>query len=252
MFNPLDLSNRKILVTGASSGIGRATAIYLSKLGATIIATARNEERLKETISMLKGTNHSYFCYDLNDLDNIEKIFEFSTKDGAKLDGMVHSAGIAYVMPLRILEPSKLQECFKSDFFCFVELVRQYSKNKYNNGGSIVAISSITSIKPSPCEVGYITAKSALNASMKSLALEISQKNIRINAILAGNVKSNISTNQISEHYDKKFKENEISNSLISRLGLPDEIASVCAFLLSDMASFITASLLDVSGGLNR
>ena len=252
MFNPLDLSNRRILVTGASSGIGRATAIYLSKLGATIIATARNEERLKETISMLKGSNHSYFCYDLNDLYNIEKIFEFSTKDSMKLDGMVHSAGIAYVMPLRILEPSKLQECFKSDFFCFVELVRQYSKNKYNNGGSIVAISSITSIKPSPCEVGYITAKSALNASINSIAMEISKKNIRINGILAGNVKSNIAMDNISEHCNKKLKEYEIEHSLISRHGTPDEIASVCAFLISDMSSFITASLLDASGGLNR
>jgi NAD(P)-dependent dehydrogenase (short-subunit alcohol dehydrogenase family) len=251
--NPLDLSNRKILVTGASSGIGRATAIYLSKLGAKIVATGRNDDRLVQTLGLLEGKGHISIRFDLSDLDSIETIFKEAVKDGIKLNGMVHSAGIPFVMPLRSLTPSALQECFKIDFFCFVELVRQYSKTKYCDGGSIVAISSVTSVKPVAGEVGYSTAKAALNNAVLSMATELSKKNIRINGILAGNILTEMTERSLEQYGSKELKDNEVKLSLIGRWGTPEDVAATCAYLLSDMSSFTTAHLLDVGGGvLNR
>ncbi|MBR5964594.1 MAG: SDR family oxidoreductase [Treponema sp.] len=249
-FNPCDLSGKKIFVTGASSGIGRATAIYISKLGAKVVLTGRNKERLEQTLSMLEGEGHSYVSFDLTDLDNIENIFMESVKDGVKLSGMVHSAGIPFVMPLRSLTPTALQECFKNDFFCFVELVRQYSKTKYCDGGSIVAISSVTSVKPVAGEVGYSTAKAALNNAVLSMATELSKKNIRINGVLAGNILTEMAERTLEQYGNRELKDNEVKQSLIGRWGTLEEVASACAYLLSDMSSFTTAHLLDVSGGL--
>lgn len=250
MFNPLDLSNKKILITGASSGIGRTAAVYLSKLGAQIVCTGRNEDNLKKTLNLLEGKEHSYISFDLLHLNEIETLIKKSIGDGKKLDGLIHSAGIPYVMPLRALSPEKLQDCFANDFFCFVELVRQFSKSKYSNeNSSIVGISSVTSIKPVIGEVGYTTAKAALNASISSMAIELSKRHIRINGILAGNILSEMSEKTLQEYGNKDLKDKEVEQSLIGRWGTTDDVAAACAFLVSDMSSFTTASLLDTGGG---
>lgn len=249
MFNPLDLSNKKILVTGASSGIGRASAIYLSKLGAQIVLTGRNEQRLNETLNMLDGKNHIVSPFDLTNLNEIEKLLQNSVKDGIKLNGLVHSAGIAYVMPLRVLTPDRMQEAFEADYFCFVELVRQYSKKAISDGGSIVCISSVTSVRPVISETAYATAKAAMNASVVSMSLEIAKKNIRINGILAGNIMTEMSKEQLEKNNSFELKQKEVEQSLVGRWGTPDDIASAVAFLQSDMSSFIAGTLLDVGGG---
>lgn len=249
-FSPLNLEGRKVLITGASSGIGRATAIYISKLGATVVLTGRNEERLKETMSKLEGKGHSYVAFDLTDLNRIEVVFDAAIKDGAKLNGMVHSAGIPFVMPLRSLTPEAMQNCFTNDYFCFVELVRQYSKAKYCDGGSIVAISSVTSEKPVIGELGYCTAKSALNSAVGCMAVELAKKHIRVNGVLAGNILTEMAVNTLLQFGNKELKDKQVQESLIGRWGTPDDIAAACAFLLSDMSAFTTASLLDCSGGL--
>lgn len=249
MFNPLILKNKKILITGASSGIGRATAIYVSKLGAKVFLTGRNEDRLKKTMSQLEGEGHSYVAFDLTDLNNIESIFKVAVNDGIKLNGMVHSAGIPFVMPLRNLTPDAMQTCFTNDYFCFVELVRQYSKSKYCDGGSIVGISSVTAIKPVIGELGYCTAKSALNSAIECMAIELAKKHIRVNGVLAGCIKTEMTEQSFSLYGNKELKDIEVKQSLIGRWGTPDDIAAACAFLLSDMSSFTTASLLNSGGG---
>ena len=249
-FNPLDLSNKKILITGASSGMGKATSIYLSKLGAQIVATGRNLKRLEMTFGQLVGNHHKIIAFDLCDLNNIGNLFLTAIEDGKKLDGMVHSAGIPFVMPLRGLAPKLMQECFENDFFCFVELVRQFFKTKYSNEkSSIVGISSVTSVKPVIGEVGYTTAKAALNASISSMAIELSKRHIRINGILAGNILSEMTEKIFKEYGNKELKDREVEQSLIGRWGACDDVAAACAFLISDMSSFTTASLLDVGGG---
>ncbi|MCR5620445.1 MAG: SDR family oxidoreductase [Treponema sp.] len=248
-FTPLDLSDRKILVTGASSGIGRAAAVYVSKLGAKVVLTGRNEERLQETLCQLEGKGHYVVAFDLTNLDDMAPLFEAAVKDGVKLNGMVHSAGIPYVLPLRSLTPAAMKDCFASDYFCFVELVRQYAKAKYSDGGSIVAISSVSSVKPVAGELGYCTAKAALNSAVACMALELSKKHIRVNGVLAGNILTEMAERTLAQYGNRELKDNEVKQSMIGRWGKPDDIAAACAFLLSDMSAFTTASLLDCTGG---
>ena len=248
-FNPLDLKTRTILVTGASSGIGRATSIYLSKLGAHIVLNGRNEEQLNVTLSLLFGDGHAVCATDLTTSENLEGLFDAAVCDGRKLDGLVHCAGIPCVMPLRVLDRKHLTEIMDSNFYSFVELIRQYSKKKYSTGGSIVGISSILSVQPRGYEAGYIASKGAMNAAIGSLAFELAPRKIRINGILAGNIMTEMAKRTLEQFDNKEHFQEVIENSLLG-LGEPDDIASVCAFLISDMSRFITGRLIYADGGL--
>lgn len=248
-FNPLDFSNRKILVTGASSGIGQATAIYLSKLGAQIVLNGRNEERLNSTLLQLTAERHQIIIADLAIEEDLSSLFEKIIGDGLKLNGMVHCAGIPFVMPLQSLTKKRLSEVMENNFFPFVELVRQYAKKKYSSGGNIVCISSILSVQPRAYEAGYIASKAAMNASVASLAFELAKKGIRINGILAGNIMTEMAKKTLQEFDNKEHLQNVIDKSLLG-LGEPKDIASVCAFLLSDMSRFITGRNIYADGGL--
>ena len=248
-FNPLDFSERKILVTGASSGIGQATAIYLSKLGAQIVLNGRNEERLNSTLLQLAGKRHQIAIADLAVEEDLSSLFEKIVSDGVKLNGIVHCAGIPFVMPLQCLTKKRLSKVMENNFFPFVELVRQYAKKKYSSGGSIVCISSILSVQPRAYEAGYIASKAAINATVTSLAFELAKKGIRINGILAGNIMTEMAKKTLQEYDNKEHLQNVIDKSLLG-LGEPDDIASVCAFLLSDMSRFITGRNIYADGGL--
>jgi NAD(P)-dependent dehydrogenase (short-subunit alcohol dehydrogenase family) len=248
LFNPLDFEGRKILVTGASSGIGRATAIYLSRLGAQIILSGRNEERLNESMLRLWGGNHQILPIDLSKEEELGTFFDQMVQDGIKLNGMVHCAGIPYVMPLQSLSKKRLSDVMETNFFPFIELVRQYAKKKYSSGGSIVCISSILSVQPRAYETGYIASKAAINATVTSLAFELAKKGIRINGILAGNIMTEMVQETLRDYDNEEHLNNVIEKSLLG-LGKPEDIASVCAFLLSDMAKFITGRNIYADGG---
>lgn len=248
-FNPIDFSKRKILVTGASSGIGQATAIYLSKLGARLVLNGRNEERLKSTRLQLTGDRHQIAIADLVIEEDLSSLFEKSTEDGVKLNGLVHCAGIPFVMPLQSLTKKRLSEVMENNFFSFIELVRQYTKKKYSSGGSIVCISSILSVQPRAYETGYIASKAAMNAAVGSLAFELAKKGIRINGVIAGNILTEMTKKTLQEYDNEEHLKNIIDKSLLG-LGEPDDIASVCAFLLSDMSRFITGRNIYADGGL--
>lgn len=248
-FNPLDFSNKKILITGASSGIGRATAIYLSKLGAQLVLNGRNEKRLQDTVSMLSGHSHKIVVTDLVEQEDLTEMFNESNSDGIKLNGLVHCAGIPSVMPLKGLSKKRLAEAMETNFFTFIELVRQYSKKKHSSGGSIVGISSILSVQPRAYETAYIGSKAAMNASIHSLAFELANKNIRINGIIAGNIMTEMVQKTLEEHGNEEHFQNVVNRSLLG-VGQPDDIASVCAFLLSDMSKFVTGRNLYADGGL--
>ena len=248
-FNPLDFSERKILVTGASSGIGQATAIYLSKLGAQIVLNGRNEEGLSLTLLQLAGKRHQIAMADLAKEEDLSSLFEIIVSDGVKLNGIIHCAGIPFVMPLQSLTKKHLSKAMENNYFPFVELVRQYAKKKYSSGGSIVCISSILSVQPRAYETGYIASKAAMNASVTSLAFELVKKKIRINGILAGNIMTEMVKKTLKEYDNKEYLQNILNKSLLG-FGKPDDIASVCAFLLSDMSKFITGRNIYVDGGL--
>ncbi|CAK7063338.1 SDR family oxidoreductase [Tissierella sp.] len=244
-FNPLDLTNRKILVTGASSGIGRATSIYLSKLGAKLVLIARNEERLNNTLKKLDGENHISILADLAELEDMSSIFDKAVEDGIKLNGLVHCAGIPYVMPIKNLTRKRLLEAFNINYFAFMELTRQYSKNKYSDGGSIVGISSIAAERPAQCQTAYSAAKAAIDISAQALSLELIKKGIRINTVLPGMIDTEI----IEKSDDIGADLESLGKGQIMGIGQPDDVASVIAFLISDMSRFITGRRFFIDGG---
>lgn len=251
MNNPMDFSNKKILVTGASSGIGRAAAVYLSGLGARIAGIGRNEARLLETQSMLKGTGHRVICMDLASVQDMSELFDTITEDGVRLDGIIHSAGVTSVVPLKLLKRGALEDCMNINLFAFIELVRQYAKKKYNNGGSIVGISSLSAVLPAKCETAYCASKSAMNITVQTLAMELASKNIRINSVMPGRVNTAMANDATSGLGNQEYIEQHIGRQILG-IEEPEDIAGICAFLLSDASRAITGRALYADGGCLR
>lgn len=249
MINPIELSGKNILVTGASSGIGKGISIYLSKIGANIIMAARSEEKLKETYNQLEPGDHSYYLIDLNNFNEIESMFDNICSDGRKLNGLVHSAGISRTVPIQYLKMDDLKSIMSINFYSFIELVKHFSKRKYNdNGGSIVAISSISSQVGARGLAAYCASKGALESSIRSIALELAAKNIRINSVAPGMIKSQIYDGLVEIVNNNDF-EADLKKRQIMGLGKPEDVASAAAFLLSDASSFITGTSMVVDGG---
>jgi NAD(P)-dependent dehydrogenase (short-subunit alcohol dehydrogenase family) len=249
MLNPMDLSGKYIMITGASSGIGKEIAIYLSKLGANIIMVARDEARLKETYNELDPGNHSYYILDLANLDEIGKMYNSICGNGLKLNGLVHSAGISKTVPLQYLKLSDLNNIMTVNFYSFIELVKHFSKRKNNdNGGSIVAISSISNRVGARGLAAYCASKGALESAIRSMALELVPKNIRINSIAPGMIATRI-YDELREEVNNDDFEAELIKRQIMGIGKPEDVANCAAFLLGDAASFITGTSIVVDGG---
>jgi len=248
VINPIDLSGKNILVTGASSGIGKSIAIFLSKVGANVIMAARSEEKLKETLNELEPGNHSYYLIDLNNLNEIEGMIDKICSDGRKLNGLVHSAGISRTIPIQYLKQDDLKNIMSINFYSFVELVKHLSKRKYCDGGSIVAISSISSKVGARGLSAYCASKGALDAAIRSLALDLTAKNIRINSIAPAMIRTQIYDGLVDIVNNKDF-ETDLKKRQIMGLGKPEDVASAAAFLLSDASGFITGTSMIVDGG---
>ncbi len=249
MINPMDLSGKNIMVTGASSGIGKGIAIFLSKIGANVIMVARNEERLKDAFNELEPGNHSYYSYDLNNLDGIENMMNNVLSGGIRLNGLVHSAGISQTIPLQYLKLNDLNNIMSVNFFSFVELAKHFSKRKNNdNGGSIVAVSSISSKVGARGLTAYCASKGALDSAIRSMALDLVSKNIRINSIAPSMIRTQIydGLKEIVNNYDF---EDELKKRQIMGVGDPADVANAAAFLLSNASKFITGTSMIVDGG---
>lgn len=144
MYKPMELTGKTILVTGASSGIGRATAVVCSELGARLVITGRNRERLRETFGMLSGKGHMQILQDLSCEEGLDVFFSHVTGQAGKLHGLIHCAGIAGVIPLKVLSRKALEHVMATNFYSFVELVRQFGKKKYSHdGASVVGVSPL-------------------------------------------------------------------------------------------------------------
>ena len=244
--NPMSLQNKRILVTGASSGIGRAIAILCSKL-VDIILVGRNIAELNNTLIQLNEGNHLLLQYDIAILENIELMMSSSIINGKKLDGLVHSAGINAIIPIGSINNDKMLEVMKINYFSFMELARLFSKRKYSDGGSIVAISSVASVIGMKGTSLYCGSKGALDSSIRALALELAHKNIRINSVLPSYVRTDM-YDEVASLTGEEAQERSVSRQILG-LGSGEDIANAVAFLLSSAAKFITGSSLVVDGG---
>lgn len=245
--NPMLLTGRKILITGASSGIGKKTAIVLSKLGATCVLIARREDKLQETLSQLEGNNHSYYILDLSNIETIEdKIKEICSAEGP-FDGFVHSAGISEDRPLQQTKYENAHNIMLVSYYAYLELIRCLTRRgRFNAGFSIVGVSSIAAKTCRATQTAYSAAKAAMNAMMMCLALELAPKDIRINNVAPGMIAT-----EIYEKYQEKYNYTENDMKAIGRYGVgkPEDVAYMIAYLLSDAAKFISRTCVDICKG---
>jgi len=250
MVNPIfNLNNKNIIVTGASSGIGRQCAITFSQLGANVILIARNKERLKDTFNKLKEGNHLIISQNVTEYDKLEEVVDTAVNKIGKISGFVHSAGIEMTLPLRSMQPSYYEEMFAINVISGFELARIISKKKYidENGGSFVFISSIMGIIGNAALVGYSASKGALISAIKSMAIELARKNIKVNSISPGYIKTEM-TKKMFNYISEESKKQIIDMHPLG-LGQSEDIANACAFLLSDASRWITGINLIVDGG---
>lgn len=245
MKNPMELTGKRILVTGASSGIGRAVAILLSELGADVVITGRNEERLTETFNMLVEKNHTKIAFDLTDFDSYDDLFKQIRNSGEKLTGLVHCAGIAKIIPIKVVSVHNITEMMQVNFVSFMELVKHFSKRTNSSGGSIVCMSAINAHYPQKCMSVYAASKGALEMAVSSLAVELFEKGFRVNAIVPGPIK----TAMAEQSSSVAGEESNIVGRQLIPLGEPEDVANMAAYLMSDASRFITGRNVYVDGG---
>lgn len=242
--NPFTLKGKVLLVTGASSGIGKQIAIECSKMGAILIITGRNKARLNNTFNQLTGEKHIQIIADLgSDTD-----FELLVSKITSLDGIVHAAGIVNPKPFLFLSKKELDSIMNVNFTWPVLLTNSLLRKKLiKNNASIIFISSIAGVLCSSVgNSSYSASKGALNGIIKGMALELAPKRIRINSILPGMIdtgifdESSISQEQIE--VDKK-------RYPLGRYGNPEDVAYATIYLLSDASSWVTGSNLLIDGG---
>lgn len=242
-FNPFSLVGKTILVTGASSGIGRAIAVASAKMGATMIVTGRNEERLNETLSLMPGSIHYALSADLTKEEEIDRLVQ----DLPKLDGIVHCAGVGSRVPCKQINKADIAHVMQPNLEAPVLLqATLLAKKKVNKASSIVFIASRAYQSPSMGNAIYSASKGAIVAYSKCLALELSQRLIRVNCICPGMVWTDLITN---DGLSKEELEEAQLQYPLKRFGKPDDVANLAIYLLSDASSWMTGACIDISGG---
>lgn len=242
-------THQRFLVTGASSGLGRAIALKLVDLGATVIAMSRNEETLL-SLKKLVSTPENIIIepYDLSDLEGIVPMMKNIVSQYGKLSGLVHSAGIGGVEPLKALSIESAKTMFDLNYFAALMLTKAFcDKRVYDSNPSIVLLSSISALYGNAGLSNYSATKGALNAMVRAAAVEQARNGIRINAVSPGFIVTDI-VQHSPEVYNEAFFE-QIRREYPLGEGKPEDVASVSAFLLSDQARWITGQNMVVDGG---
>ena len=245
MYNPFSLIGKTILVTGASSGIGRAIAIESSKMGANIILTGRNEERLQETMSMLDAGEHQYMVADITNEEDMANLVE----QLPILTGCVHSAGIIGLTPIQAITTTKINQFEQINLHAPILLTKQLIKRKkLAKNSSVVFISSAAGVyRVSTANALYAITKCGLDAFMRSAALELASKNIRFNSVNPAMIETEALTNiPMSEEQ----KNANLDQYPIKRYGKPEEVAYATIYLLSDASAWTTGTEIKIDGGL--
>lgn len=243
-YNPFSLEGKTILITGASSGIGKATAIECSRMGAKVILTGRDEQRLQETYHQLSGTGHQFCSKDISNYEGIIQLVEMIPQ----INGLFNNAGITITKPVSFIPQKDLEDLLSINLLAPIMLTSLLvKKKKLLKGGSVVFTSSIAKDIVSPGNSMYAASKGGLSAFMKGAAVELSAKSIRCNAILPGMVETDI--------LKKKEAVNEeqlaINRQLypLKRFGDSRDIALLAVYLFSDASSFMTGTELVIDGG---
>lgn len=236
---------KNIMITGATSGIGKSTAFLLEKKGYHPVIIGRNEEKLKRICDLAKEIE--YIVYDFNDIYHIENIFLELKRRNIRLDGLVHCAGVSPLMKVEDNDINMMEETFRINYFSFVELMKFFQREGcYNSGASIVAISSVVASCASYRQTIYGSSKAALEESVRCLAKELMEKKIRINCIAPGAVETEMvkelemQTDGLKEKFAKIYP-----------LGMipPIEISKMIEILLSEQSKHMTGGVIQMDSG---
>lgn len=243
-YNPYSLEGKSVLVTGASSGIGKSLAIECSRMGATLVVTGRNPERLTETFESLSGEGHKAIAADLNNTSDTERL----VAECGKLDGIAICSGISTKLPVKFTTREKLLDILDTNFLAPTELLRLLLKKKVlNKDASVVAISSMGGTHLFTNGHGaYGASKAALDSYMKICARELAPKGIRVNTVLPAMIETPLIHNvgvTDEEHAA------DAATYPLKRYGRPEEVAYAVIYLLSDAASWVTGTSLVIDGG---
>ena len=242
---PFDLTGRRILVTGASSGIGRTCSIVAAQMGAIVILTGRRMSALEETRVLCAGEGHLIVAGDIASPEFVPNLVETS----GKIDGLVHAAGIGPMCPVGMLTQDHVSSVMRTNYYAFLELMKHYSKKKYRSDCfSAVAVSSVSASSGWGGGVAYCGSKGALSSSVRALAMELAPKGVRVNAVCPSNIKTPLYEAGASDMNDKESLKELLKKQPLG-LGEPKQVAWPVCFLLSDAASFITGVNLPVDGG---
>lgn len=248
MLNPMELTGRTILVTGASSGLGRAAAIMAGKLGAKVVLVARSADKLEETARLMEDAPHFVAPFDLSELAGISAWMKGLVEQVGPLNGVVHSAGIHTFRPLRMLKDEQLEEVMRLNFNAAVSLTRGLrQKGAWQTPASVVYLSSVVALRGGPGIVPYASSKGALISLAKSLAVELAPDGIRVNCISSGHVVTEM-TRKAETRITEEQRQALLAPHLLG-VGEPDDVAHAICFLLSDAAKWITGSNMIVDGG---
>lgn len=246
-FNPFSLEGKTILVTGASSGIGRQCAIDCSKMGAKVVAIGRNKERLEILMSEMEGDN-AYYSFDLQMLDDIKEFVSNIVATYGKLDGFIHAAGIEVTNPVKLTKADDYESLFKVNCLSAFEIVKNLCGIKtFNRGGSIVLISSISGIIARNGLAAYAASKGALMSAARVMAAEMAPREVRVNTVSPGTILTPMMQKALDEMTEED-KKKRIEGFPLG-LGKTTDISNACIYLLSDASRWLTGQNLIIDGG---
>lgn len=248
-YNPFSLESKTVLVTGASSGIGRQCAVDCSKMGARVVLLGRNRERLEDTLTQMEGEGHLLITFDLTESEKIKEMVADVVINMGPIHGVLHCAGISETLPLKLMKRALLDKSFHNNVYSAIELTREICsvKNVSKEGASIVFFSSIMGCVGESGKSLYSMTKGALIAATRSLACEYAKKRIRFNCVSPGAILTPINANL--PHMADPEKKQALADKHLLGLGECCDISNACIYLLSDASKWVTGQNLIVDGG---
>ena len=243
------LKNKNIVITGASSGIGKKCAQIFAQMGATVVMIARNTERLTDLKNQIPGNNHQIYSLDVSDYVKIEPCIDDAVSKVGRINGFVHSAGLEITKPLKMMLASDYEKIFSVNTISAFEIAKILSKKKNlpEEGASYVFIAALIGMIGRPALIAYGASKGALIAGAKTISLELAGKKVRANCISPGFIQT-----EMMDKLQNILSEEEIArlkNDYPLGLGKPEDIAYAAVYLLSNESKWMTGNNLVVDGG---
>ena len=249
-YNPFTLKNKVIIVTGASSGIGAQCAIDCSKMGAKVVLIARNEERLKQTLSQMDGEGHLILTIDLSSSEGLKERIKDAIGRIGKINGVVNCAGVSSVTPLKLVTDDMLNMFFQTNVYSAINLSREVTRvGNYDkeSGCSIIFLASVMGLCGEKCKTMYSATKGALIAASRSMACELAKNKVRVNVVSPGAIETPINA-KLPHMADPELRK-QLADKHLLGLGECADISNICIYLLSDASKWVTGQNFVVDGG---